>query len=230
MAEAFSTWFCHTSLGEDKRPSLERALRLWEQQATRSPVDPTPLINAARLRLHSPQVRDVDDAARLLLEARACRSQTRQQRDQIAQLTRTLERAQGTLRLPKNFDYTDSYDCRQERLMARTQTREFNEADDQVSLEIVLTHLYRLAIVAELEHHILLHLPFKVREAAQQALRKKANRVRDYSYADHGPLLERTAFLGVNDRKLMVSLWGNGKAQLDPLTLFRVQAVAPYVT
>ena len=83
MLEAFSSWFCHISLGEDKFPPLQRALTLLSEQYLCDPTDPTPLITSAGMRIGLPQVRDLNEARRLLDLASSASKLTKQQRKHI---------------------------------------------------------------------------------------------------------------------------------------------------
>ncbi len=224
MSEFFSTWFCHTSLGEDKRPALERSLRLLSEQTKCACSDPAPLLMAARLRIFRPQIRDLVDARRLVTIASSYSVLSKEQRDLITSLRSELDRKECKLVLPVDFDYTGNYDSNQELLLAKTLRQQFRKAKDTESLGRALTHLYRIAFIAEVERHIELRLTSKAREPAMKTLRDNRYRVLALTYADNGKILPtyEVPLLGVNDYRAFVHVWGLVDKWIDPLTFFGI--------
>jgi hypothetical protein len=157
LAESFSTWFCHTSRGEDKRPSLERALRLLDRQAAAAPTDATPLLKAASIRIGRPQVRDKAEVRRLLDRAKKYPSLTPKQREELDRSWKWLEPTEVNPvrkptpipKLPVGFDYAKLFWPPDERLRCRALCREAKKTKDMAAMQTALEHLYRVAVIAE---------------------------------------------------------------------------------
>ncbi|MBY0465359.1 MAG: hypothetical protein K2W33_10490 [Burkholderiales bacterium] len=226
LAESFSTWFCHTSLGEDKRPSLERALRLLERQAAAASTDVTPLLRAASIRLGRPQVRDKVEVAKLLERANKYSSLTRDQQEELDSLFKRLEpvvkkpvrKSLPPSSLATNFDYSQFFWPPDERLRCRSLCREAKKIKDMAAMQSALEHLYRVALIAECEAFIYRKFIGDAFDTGMQHLSSNTEKLLSINYSQHGrikPTVKDKPFLSPNDYKYFELVWGTVSTTLD---------------
>jgi len=226
LSESFSTWFCYTSLGEDKRPSLERALRLLERQAMAAPTDATPLLKAAMIRVGRPQVRDKVEAKRLLERARKYPRLTPEQREEIDRSLQRLETPEvkpvrkptPTPQLPVNFNYSKYFGSPDERLRCRALCREAKKTKDMAAMQATLEHLYRVAMIAECQEFIIRKFIDDAYCQGMEHLQISTPKLFSLSYSQHGrikPTLKDKPFLSLNDYKFFELVWGPVTMTLD---------------
>ena len=226
LAESFSTWFCTTSLGEDKRPSLERALRLLERQAVAAPADATPLLMAASIRIRRPQVRDMAEAKRILERARKYPSLTPNQREELDKSLQQLEptrakpvsKSTPIAKLPAGFDYSQSFWSLDERLRCRALCREAKKSNDMTAMQATLEHLYRVALIAECEEFVIRKFIDDAYCEGMQHLKISTAKLLSFSYSQHGhikPTVKVQPFLSLNDYKYFELVWGPVAMTID---------------
>lgn len=218
LAESFSIWFCHTSLSEDKRPSLERALCLLERQAVAAPADVSPLLKAASIRIGRPQVRDKAEATRLLDRARKYPSLTLDQRVGLDRLLQLLEPpevkpvSKPMPQLPVGFDYGQSFWPPDERLRCRALCREAKKTKDMIAMQAATEHLYRVAVIAECHAFVYRKFIDDTFYEGMRHLEISIAKLLPLSYSKHGsikPTVEEKPFLSLNDYKYLELLWGS---------------------
>lgn len=231
LAQSFSTWFCHTSLGEDKRPPLERALRLFACQAEASPTDPTPLLEAASIRIGRPQVRDKVEAKRMLDCAAKSPYLNSEQRLLVGKLLQALEspevrpvrKLKPLVPLPDRYDYSERFWPPDERTRGRALLREAKKTKDLKGMQKALEHLYRVAVIAECRAFVIRKFIDDAYFEGIKHLETKTciAKLASFSYVEHGrikPFDPDNPFLSQNDYKSFEEVWGPVTLTLDPAT------------
>lgn len=227
LAESFSTWFCHTSLGEDKKPPLERTLRLLSCQAALKPQDATPLLRAASIRQGRQQVRDYAEARRLLERARDCATLTSDQRIEIDQALQRLNqpekkpirKATPASPVPPKFDYSQYFFVPDERTRCRALCREAKKVKNMAAMRATLEHLYRVAVIAECSHFVSHKFMDEAYYQGHEHLGANTARLLELGYQTHGrikPFSRDKPFLSDNDYKFFELAWGPVTAKLTP--------------
>lgn len=230
LARFFSTWFCHTSLGEDKQPPLERALRLLERQAVAAPSDATPLLQAALIRIGRPQVRDKAEAKRLLERARKYPTLTPDQRKEIDRMLERLE--PPAVRKPTpiraSFDYSEFFVTLDERRRCRALCREAKRTKDMAAMQTTLQHLYRVAVIAECKAFVSLNFIDDAYYEGMQHIKVSTAKLLSLSYFQHGPIkptVDDDSFLSPNDYQYFKLVWGTVGTTLDAAAWIGLKAL-----
>jgi hypothetical protein len=228
LSRSYSVWFCHTSLGEDKRPPLERSLGLLKQASICEPNNPELELDIASALMGAPQVRDYPAAEALLGKLAQHAHLSIEAKQRIRVMQRTIELGKGIAVIPHDFDYGSSYMLSQERQVARTLCRQLKKTKDIDGMRPVLDHLYRLAVVASCEDYLRFKVKVDDRDRAMAAVRRQACKAVKFSYPINGRISPESLFLGVNDHKAFEFVWGATNQIFDPHSHFRLSVKAPF--
>lgn len=243
----YSVWYCYLNLGEDKRPSLERSVKMWEAAVRVSPEKDREgyEYSLAASLVIKPQVRDLQRAREIL---EGIKSRKWKWKWHVTFLIRKINKWEGTPTIPKNFSYTNMMyvplgEFYSERSNCRALIKKLKKEKNLEAIRPVLEHLYRLAILGEAAESITSASDYDRQKEHVKYLKQSVPLVKQMTYETHGkvvPSWPDSPILSANDYKTYELVYGKTDKIFDPKTLlsrelrerikafeaFRIQRVA----
>jgi curved DNA-binding protein CbpA len=217
----YSVWYCYQHLGEDKKPPLERGVKMWEAAVRVSPEEDREgyEYSLAESLVSKPQVRDLK-RAREILEGIL----SPKWKKHVSSIIRTINKWEGTPTVPKSFSYTNMTYVpvgvfHSERSNCRALINKLKKERNIEAIRPVLEHMYRMAILGEAATTIMLASDYDRRKEHIKHLKQSVPLVKQMTYEKHGkvvPNLPSSPFLSANDYKAFELVYGKTDKEFDP--------------